>query len=157
VGGRFAGWLWSAVGCNLGVLIWTRTALRFKDVAFTKCPDDCDVESLAISSPSGAKSGCVSAEGICDGSRCQDSLEEVIAQTTGGSIQPRAEECIITLAWFTRNRFFPLREGSTWKEAATASRKSAIERDFLRTSARYRWKAELEMLTKSSVVSADLT
>jgi integrase len=63
--------------------------------------------------------------------QAQDSLEEVIAQRTGGSTQPRADERIVTLAWFTRNRFFPLREGSTWKEGTAASRKSAIERDLL--------------------------
>jgi len=63
--------------------------------------------------------------------QAQDSLEEVIAQRTGGSIQPRADERIVTLDWFTRNRFFPLREGSTWKEGTAASRKSAIERDLL--------------------------
>jgi integrase len=63
--------------------------------------------------------------------QAQDSLEEVIAQRTGGSTQPRADERIVTLDWFTRNRFFPLREGSTWKEGTAASRKSAIERDLL--------------------------
>ena len=63
--------------------------------------------------------------------RAEDSLEEKIAQRTGGSTQPRADERMVTLSWFTRNRFFPLREGSTWKEATAASRKSAIEKDIL--------------------------
>ncbi|HET6179680.1 MAG TPA: hypothetical protein VFE61_22340 [Candidatus Sulfotelmatobacter sp.] len=63
--------------------------------------------------------------------QAQDSLEEVIAQRTGGSTQPRADERIVTLGWFTRNRFFPLREGSTWNEGTAASRKSDIERDLL--------------------------
>jgi len=63
--------------------------------------------------------------------RAEDSLEEKIAQRTGGSTPPRADERIVTLGWFTRNRFFPLREGSTWKEATAASRKSAIEKDLL--------------------------
>jgi integrase len=63
--------------------------------------------------------------------QAQDSLEEVIAQRTGGSTQARTDERIVTLDWFTRNRFFPLREGSTWKEGTAASRKSAIERDLL--------------------------
>jgi integrase len=63
--------------------------------------------------------------------QAQDSLEEAIAQRTGGSTQARADERIVTLGWFTRNRFFPLREGSTWKEGTAASRKPAIERDLL--------------------------
>ncbi len=45
----------------------------------------------------------------------------------------RADERIVTLAWFTRNRFFPLREGSMWKEATAETHKSAIERDILAT------------------------
>ncbi|MBV9342697.1 MAG: tyrosine-type recombinase/integrase [Acidobacteria bacterium] len=63
--------------------------------------------------------------------QAQDSLDEKIAQKTGGTIQPRADERIVTLAWFTRNRFFPLREGSTWKEGTAINRKSAIEQDIL--------------------------
>ena len=61
----------------------------------------------------------------------QDSLEVIIAQKTGGTTQPRAEEHLATLGWFTRNRFFPLREGSTWKEGTASNRKSAIQRDIL--------------------------
>jgi len=57
--------------------------------------------------------------------------DEIIAQKTGGTTQPRADERIVTLGWFTRNRFFPLREGSTWKESTACNRKSAIERDIL--------------------------
>ncbi len=38
--------------------------------------------------------------------QAQDSLEERIAQKTGGTTQPRADEQIATLGWFTRNRFF---------------------------------------------------
>jgi integrase len=60
-----------------------------------------------------------------------DALERIIAQKTGGTTEPRADESIVTLAWFTRNRFFPLREGSTWKEATTETHKSAIEHDIL--------------------------
>jgi integrase len=63
--------------------------------------------------------------------QAQDSLEEIIAQKTGGTTQPRADERIVTLGWFTRNRFFPLREGSTWKESTASNRRSAIERDIL--------------------------
>lgn len=61
-----------------------------------------------------------------------DELERIIAQKTGGTTEPRADESIVTLGWFTRNRFFPLREGSTWKEATTETHKSAIEHDILR-------------------------
>jgi integrase len=50
---------------------------------------------------------------------------------TGGTTQPRADERIATLGWFTRNRFFPLREGSTWKEQTAAIRKIEIEQDIL--------------------------
>jgi integrase len=63
--------------------------------------------------------------------QAQDALDDKIAQKTGGSTQARADERIVTLAWFTRNRFFPLREGSTWRESTAISRKSAIERDIL--------------------------
>src|SRR6266487_4351426 len=64
--------------------------------------------------------------------QAQDSLEEIIQKKTGGTTEPRADERIVTLAWFTRNRFFPLREGSTWKEGTAINRKSAIEKDLLR-------------------------
>lgn len=60
-----------------------------------------------------------------------DALERTIAQKTGGTTEPRADERIVTLDWFTRNRFFPLREGSTWKEASTETHKSSIEHDIL--------------------------
>jgi integrase len=63
--------------------------------------------------------------------QAQEALEQIIAQKTGGTTQPRADERIVTLGWFTRNRFFPLREGSTWKEGTASNRKSAIERDLL--------------------------
>ena len=63
--------------------------------------------------------------------QAQDALESCITEKTGGSTQPRADERIVTLGWFTRNRFFPLREGSTWKESTASNRKSAIERDIL--------------------------
>jgi hypothetical protein len=63
--------------------------------------------------------------------QAQDSLEEILAQKTGGTTQPRADERIVTLAWFTRNRFFPLREGSAWRRETATIRKSEIEHDVL--------------------------
>jgi integrase len=63
--------------------------------------------------------------------QAQDSLDVTIAQKTGGTTQPRADERIATLGWFTRNRFFPLREGSTWKQETAAIRKIEIEQDIL--------------------------
>src|SRR5438874_6906182 len=63
--------------------------------------------------------------------QAQDALNDKIAQKTGGSTQARADERMVTLGWFTRNRFFPLREGSTWRESTAISRKSAMERDIL--------------------------
>jgi len=63
--------------------------------------------------------------------QAQDSLDVKIAQKIGGTTQPRADEHIATLGWFTRNRFFPLREGGTWKEGTASNRKSAIERNIL--------------------------
>jgi integrase len=63
--------------------------------------------------------------------QAQDSLEDRIAQKTGGTTQPRADERVATLGWFARNRFFPLREGSTWRETTASVHKSAIERDVL--------------------------
>jgi len=65
--------------------------------------------------------------------QAQDSLAQILAQKTGGTTEPRADERIVTLGWFTRSRFFPLREGSSWKESTAASRKSAIENDILAT------------------------
>ena len=64
--------------------------------------------------------------------QAQDALDEKIAQKTGGTTEPRADESTVTLGWFTRNRFFPLREGSTWKETTAETHKSAIEQDILR-------------------------
>jgi len=64
--------------------------------------------------------------------QAHDELGKIIAQKTGGTTQPRADERIVTLAWFTRNRFFPLREGSTWKEETAAIRKIEIEQDILK-------------------------
>ena len=63
--------------------------------------------------------------------QAQEALKQIIAQKTGGTTQPRADERIVTLGWFTRNRFFPLREGSTWKEETAVIRKSEIEKDIL--------------------------
>lgn len=63
--------------------------------------------------------------------QAQDLLEQILSQKTGGTTEPRADERIVTLGWFTRTRFFPLREGSSWKESTAASRKSAIEHDIL--------------------------
>ena len=63
--------------------------------------------------------------------QAQETLEKKIAEKTGGSTKPRADERIVTLGWFTRNRFFPLREGSSWRETTAMSRKSAIEKDIL--------------------------
>jgi integrase len=63
--------------------------------------------------------------------QAKDALERIIAQKTGGTTQPRPDEGIVTLGWFTRNRFFPLREGSTWKESTASNRRAAIERDIL--------------------------
>ena len=44
--------------------------------------------------------------------QAQETLEKIVAQKTGGTTQPKADEHIVTLGWFIRNRFFPLREGS---------------------------------------------
>jgi integrase len=60
-----------------------------------------------------------------------DELAKIIAQKTGGTTQSRADERIVTLAWFARNRFFPLREGSAWRQETAAIRKSEIEHDVL--------------------------
>jgi integrase len=63
--------------------------------------------------------------------RAQDALDEKIAQKTGGTTQPRADERVVTFGWFTRNRFFPLRESSTWREETAVIRRAEIERDIL--------------------------
>src|ERR1035437_2470149 len=63
--------------------------------------------------------------------QAEDALAQIIAQKTEGTTQPRADERSVTLGWFTHNRFFPLREGSTWKEATAETHKSAIEHDLL--------------------------
>ena len=64
--------------------------------------------------------------------QARDRLEYIIAEKTGGTTEPRADESIVTFGWFTRNRFFPLREGSTWKEATAETHKAAIEQDILK-------------------------
>jgi integrase len=63
--------------------------------------------------------------------QAHEALETRVAQKTGGTTRPRADERIVTLGWFTRNRFFPLREGGTWKGETACTRKSAIEIDIL--------------------------
>jgi integrase len=63
--------------------------------------------------------------------QAQDELEKRIAQKTGGTLQPRMDEKIVTLGWFTRNRFFPLREGGSWRDDTAKERKPEIERDIL--------------------------
>ncbi len=76
--------------------------------------------------------GVLGAKSMMTKHQAEDVLGKVIAQKTGGTTQPRADERIVTLAWFTRNRFFPLREGSTWKEETAAIRKIEIEQDILK-------------------------
>lgn len=63
--------------------------------------------------------------------QAEDELERIIAQKTGGTTEPRADERVVTLGWFTRNRFFPLRESSGWRKQSAVNHKSAIERDIL--------------------------
>jgi hypothetical protein len=63
--------------------------------------------------------------------QAQDALEAKIKEKTGGTTEPRADERIVTLGWFTRNRYFPLREGGTWRQSTAVSRKGAIEGDIL--------------------------
>jgi len=75
--------------------------------------------------------GVLGAKSMMTKHQAEDVLGKVIAQKTGGTTQARADERIVTLAWFTRNRFFPVREGSTWKETTAETHKSAIEQDIL--------------------------
>jgi integrase len=63
--------------------------------------------------------------------QARDELQKIITQKTGGTTEARADERIVTLGWFTRSRFLPLREGSTWRESTATNRRSAIERDIL--------------------------
>jgi site-specific recombinase XerD len=60
------------------------------------------------------------------------SLEAMLAPKGKTTKRARATQRTVTLGWFTRNRFFPLREASTWREATAETRKSAIEQDILR-------------------------
>jgi hypothetical protein len=46
--------------------------------------------------------------------QAQDSLEEILAQKSGGTTQPRADERIVTLAWFTRNHCCPNSRANYW-------------------------------------------
>lgn len=70
--------------------------------------------------------GVLGAQSVTTKHQARDLLEQKIALKTGGSTQPRADERIVTLGWFTRNRFFPLREGSKWKEQTAKTKKIVI-------------------------------
>ena len=72
--------------------------------------------------------------------QAHDSLDLTIAQKTAGTTQPRAEKSIATLGWFTRNRYFALREGSIWKkkQPALASRPSRQSGDTFKRCATWR-------------------
>jgi hypothetical protein len=63
----------------------------------------------------------------------REALEAEINKQTGDTTQARHDSKIVTLGWFTRNCFFPLREGSTWKVDTAAVRKIEIEQDILAT------------------------
>ena len=63
--------------------------------------------------------------------QARESLGGIIEQKTGGTTKPQADEQIVTLGWFTRNRFFPLNEGAAWRETTAMNRKADIENDIL--------------------------
>jgi len=65
--------------------------------------------------------------------QAREALEAEISEHTAGTTQAKHDSKIVTLGWFTRNCFFPLREGSTWKEDTARIRKIEIEQDILAT------------------------
>ncbi|MBV9180847.1 MAG: tyrosine-type recombinase/integrase [Acidobacteria bacterium] len=63
--------------------------------------------------------------------QARSKLERITGHGRRGAIERITDGPLITLGRFTRQYFFPLREGSSWKEATAETRKSAIEQDIL--------------------------
>ena len=63
--------------------------------------------------------------------QAREALEAEINKQTGGTTQAKHDSKIVTLGWFTRKRFFPLKEGATWRESTAMNRKADIESDIL--------------------------
>jgi integrase len=65
-------------------------------------------------------------------SQAREELGKIIAVELGTVIQPRGvEKQKVTLGWFVRNRYFPLKEGGSWKTETAREKKMQIERDIL--------------------------
>ena len=63
--------------------------------------------------------------------QAREALEAEINKHTAGTTQAKHDSKIVTLGWFTRKRFFPLKEGATWRQSIAINRKADIERDIL--------------------------
>jgi len=63
--------------------------------------------------------------------QAREALEAEINKQTGGTTQAKHDSKIVTLGWFTRKRFFPLKEGAAWRESTAMNRKADIESDIL--------------------------
>jgi integrase len=63
--------------------------------------------------------------------QAREALEAEINKQTSGTTQAKPDSKIVTLGWFTHNRFFPLKEGSAWRESTAINRKADIENDIL--------------------------
>src|SRR5262249_32539850 len=59
-------------------------------------------------------------------------LGKKIAAELGAVIQPiEVAKEKVTLGWFVRNRYFPLKEGGCWKTETAKEKKNQIERDIV--------------------------
>ena len=65
--------------------------------------------------------------------QAMDSLGRIVAQELGssGRHDRPTQKDVVTFGWFTRNRFYPLKEGGSWRESTAASKKEMIEADIL--------------------------
>jgi hypothetical protein len=63
--------------------------------------------------------------------QAREALEAEINKHTAGTTQAKHDSKIVTLGWFTWKRFFPLKEGATWRQSTAINRKADIERDIL--------------------------
>jgi len=63
--------------------------------------------------------------------QARETLEAEINKCTAGTTQAKHDSKIVTLGWFTRKRFFPLKEGAAWRQSTAINRKADIEQDIL--------------------------
>lgn len=63
--------------------------------------------------------------------KAREALEQEINRQTRRSGARLMMDAAVSLQWFVRSRFFPMREGSTWRDETAKVKKLLIERDIL--------------------------